>query len=129
MEIALVVEKIFGIMYLVVGISMLMQKAMWLELTAYYTQNMPRMMFVSFFPLLIGLIIVFTHNIWVFNLAVIVTIVGWLALIKGVLLFLAPQQLMKLVPAPEKQEKWIFYEAIIVIILSSLILVNAFFLY
>jgi len=41
--------------------------------------------------LIIGLLIVITHNFWVFDWAVVITIVGYLSLIKGIWLLFFPE--------------------------------------
>jgi len=46
--------------------------------------------------LVVGFLIVSNHNVWVQDWTVLVTIIGWLALLKGVLIFLAPKFLIKL---------------------------------
>jgi hypothetical protein len=45
--------------------------------------------------LVVGFLIVNSHNVWVKDWTVLVTILGWLALVKGVALFLIPQPFMK----------------------------------
>src|SRR6266853_523173 len=42
-----------------------------------------------------GLAIVLTHNVWVANWPVLITIVGWLAMVTGAVRLLAPQEAIK----------------------------------
>ena len=50
---------------------------------------------ISFICITIGLINVLIHNIWEANVSVIVTIIGWISLIKGILLFANPKKAIK----------------------------------
>lgn len=50
----------------------------------------------SFAGIVIGLSIVLTHNIWVASWPVIITVIGWTALIKGATFLYTPNTLMKL---------------------------------
>lgn len=45
--------------------------------------------------LVVGFLIVHYHNFWVSDWTVIITIIGWGGLIKGVVLFLAPKAMIK----------------------------------
>ena len=51
---------------------------------------------LSLFAIIIGLLNVLAHNIWEANSKLLVTLFGWLALIKGVILFTFPKQTIKL---------------------------------
>ena len=51
---------------------------------------------LSLFAIILGLLNVLVHNIWEANSKLLVTLFGWLALIKGVILFTFPKQTIKL---------------------------------
>jgi len=53
------------------------------------------LMLSGFIALLIGIVTVLLHNIWVADWRVIITIFGWLALIKGALRLFWPQIAVK----------------------------------
>ncbi len=46
---------------------------------------------ISFIAIVIGLLNVLAHNVWEANISILVTIFGWAALIKGILLFTFPK--------------------------------------
>jgi hypothetical protein len=57
------------------------------------------------YAVLMGLLVVLTHNIWTSDLRVIVTVLGWLALASGVVLLFVPevyQAILKRVPITPK---------------------------
>jgi hypothetical protein len=47
--------------------------------------------FMGFTAVIIGLLIVNYHNTWAWNWTVLVTILGWLALVKGILIIAFPR--------------------------------------
>ena len=52
----------------------------------------------GYIALIIGLITVILHNVWVADWRVIITILGWIALIKGIVRIGFPETTKKLVP-------------------------------
>ena len=53
---------------------------------------------ISFIAVVIGLLNILSHNIWEPNItSLLVTLFGWSALIKGILLFTFPKRMIKLI--------------------------------
>lgn len=50
---------------------------------------------MSLFTVIFGIIIVSLHNIWSLDWHGLITIIGWLTLVKGVVLFAKPELLLK----------------------------------
>lgn len=50
---------------------------------------------VSFLAIIIGLLNILVHNIWEPNISIVVTLFGWLALLKGMMLFTFPKTTTK----------------------------------
>ena len=51
--------------------------------------------FTSFLAIIIGLLNILFHNIWEADWRIIITLLGWIALAKGIVMFIAPQQAAK----------------------------------
>nr|WP_299032326.1 hypothetical protein [uncultured Tenacibaculum sp.] len=66
----------------------------------------------SLFAIIIGLLNVLAHNIWEPNIKLLITLFGWLALIKGIILFTFPKQTINLL----KQTNLKFIQAIYVLL-------------
>ena len=45
----------------------------------------------AFFAIIIGLLNILFHNIWELNYKIIITLIGWLSLFKGLTLFIFPK--------------------------------------
>ena len=88
----LFLSKLIGLYCLLVGLSMMSHKQLTVEGVTALLQNPPLTLLLGSITLGASLAIVLTHNLW-WNgpLALIITLIGWLALIKSLLfLFLSP---------------------------------------
>lgn len=63
-------------------------------------------MFVAFLELLLGLIVVVTHNVWVTDWAVVVTIIGWLMVVEGTLYMVLPHSVISRMISFFNQRRW-----------------------
>ena len=49
------------------------------------------MLVTAFFTIILGLLMVVSHNIWQWSWRVIITIIAWIVLLKGVCILMLPQ--------------------------------------
>ena len=92
MDLTIFLAQIMGVYILVSGLSGLlygerMQKAL-TEATKSYL--LPY--FDGAIALIVGLIVVLTHNIWTGSVATLVTLIGWIILIEGFAMLLLPHK-------------------------------------
>jgi len=87
-------SKLLGLYCILVGLALMVRKEAAVETVNLLVHNAPLLYVLGVITLLIGLAMVLGHNVWSGGaLPVIVTLIGWLALIKGALfLFLSPLQ-------------------------------------
>jgi hypothetical protein len=85
--------KLIGLYCLLFGLAMAVQKDAMAETVAALIRNGPVLLIVEVIGVTVGLAIVLGHNLWSGGaLPVVVTLLGWIILIRGVvLLFLSPQ--------------------------------------
>lgn len=91
MEISIFVAQILAIMYLAIGLGMLFSPTHYLKMYQEMLKDAVAAYLGAFMAFIIGFLLVKYHNIWEYSWIVIITILGWGALIKGVLLFVAPK--------------------------------------
>ena len=77
MPLDLLIERWFAIGFLVFGLSHLLYPAKWAAVFLPLRDRDTGGLFVATFTLPLGLIVVLAHNIWVWGLPVIVTLIGW----------------------------------------------------
>ncbi len=95
MEISILIAKMMALVYVVMGLGFAIH-------TKYFKKSIDGMMdsggvmiFGGVFALITGFLLVNFHNIWVTDWPIIITIIGWMGLLKGVLIFLTPDTLLK----------------------------------
>ena len=84
--------KLIGPVCLVIGLALLINGAAFRTLAKEFLDN-PALMFLSgVITLPAGLAIVLTHNVWAGDWRILITILGWLAVIGGGARILVPQR-------------------------------------
>jgi uncharacterized membrane protein len=91
METSIFLAKIIGIIYLSFGIGLLLNKKYYSKVLHDLLESTTYLIFGGFLAIIFGLLILEYHNIWSKNWTVIITIVGWAALIKGIVLLIFPK--------------------------------------
>jgi len=90
---SILVAKILALTYISAGIAALSGKISFSKMIEEY-ENSPALLFVTgFIAISLGMLLVEYHNIWRANWTVLVTLVGWGMLLKGVALIAFPQTL------------------------------------
>ena len=93
MEISILIAKIIGIVYVSFGIGLLANKAIYKETISNLFENSGYLIIGGFIAIVFGVFIIENHNIWEANWTVIISIIGWIALLKGILLLAFPTKL------------------------------------
>jgi len=92
MSTSLFLAKPIGPVCLALGLALLINGAAFRSLAGDFLDN-PALMFLSgVITLPAGLAIVLTHNVWAGDWRILITILGWLAVIGGLFRLLAPQR-------------------------------------
>ena len=87
--------KLLGPFFAVVGISVIMNAEAFRGIVKEFLKS-PALIFLSgLLTLPVGIAIVLTHNVWVANWPVLITLIGWLGVISGVARICAPKQILK----------------------------------
>ncbi len=83
--------RLFGLYCLVMGAALLMQRDAYPATVTAMMADAPLVLTLGVFALFAGLALVLLHNIWSGGaLPIIITLLGWLTLIKGAMLLLLP---------------------------------------
>jgi uncharacterized protein YjeT (DUF2065 family) len=112
--------QILGIAYLAVGIGILVNPDFYRKLITDFMENPPAVYLGGLVALVIGYLLVTFHNIWVRDWSVLITIIGWIALIKGLFLLVLPKVSVKICNTLGGMERFLTVEATVVIILGVL---------
>ena len=87
----LFLSRLLGLFFLICGLAMLVHKQVFTDAIATASGNPIAMLWISLIISLAGLAMVLAHNVWSKSpVAVIVTLLGWLTLIKGIAYLFLP---------------------------------------
>lgn len=110
--------QILSILYIAVGIGIVLNPGHYKKLFESFVEN-PSVLYIGgALALAVGYLIVAFHNTWTADVSVIVTIIGWAALLKGIVLLVQPKIMITLIKAILKEEKTLRIEGIAIIILG-----------
>ena len=118
METSIFIAKILGLVYLAVGLGMIFSPGYYREKFEEMVKNASFMYLGGLLALVVGFLVITYHNIWENSWVVLVTIIGWLALLKGLLLLIFPRTMINLCMPLVKKDSCLIAKGIIVLILG-----------
>jgi hypothetical protein len=85
--------RLIGLLVVCVGASILVQRAVFVKVLKDLTEDRTALFMLGIALLLAGLSIVLTHNVWNEGpLAVVVTLIGWITVLRGLASMFVPGQ-------------------------------------
>lgn len=91
-----VLAQVIGPIIGVIGLSLLLNKEFYQQIEQNLEKHKELAILGGILNLIVGLVIVINHNIWTLNAAGLITLTGWIALVKGLNIMLAPKLFYKL---------------------------------
>ncbi len=95
MELSIFVAKVLAISYISVGIGMLIWNININKLYEDFEKSQALILISGYFTLILGALLVQYHNIWTNDWRMLITVIGWLCLVKGIILIIFPKVLFK----------------------------------
>ena len=86
-----IVTTVISSMLLILGLSYFFQSGQWVRLAKDAIDNPYRYFPMVLFILILGLTVIGTHNRWVFGWPVVITLMGWIMTVKGIVFLVFPQ--------------------------------------
>lgn len=96
MTVELLIERVLAVGLLVIGLSHWLRAQLWADLLEDWRRNRFLPFYLGWLYLTIGTVIALGHNVWAWDLVVIVTLLGWAWTIKGALYLLWPNLLVRI---------------------------------
>lgn len=90
-------QAALAVAFIIVGLSHVLCGRHWQAFFEPLFKNPGGPLVIAMYTLPVGLLIVFTHNDWSWDLGVIVTVYGWGSLLKGTMYFLCPAMPLRLI--------------------------------
>lgn len=106
MDLSIFVARIASILYLSAAVAVFGSGITFDKMVKSFEDSPGLTMVSGLFSVIIGMLLVEYHNLWVQDWRVLVTIIGWAALIKGVLFIAFPQYLLYFRPWYKNTTPW-----------------------
>ncbi len=127
MELTILLLKFWGFYLFLMGLSVLINKSTWKSFVSELSSNKHFTFLAGIFALIIGMLVVSYHNVWSGGFdVVIVTILGWLSLVKGVGYLLFPSKAVASIARKFMEGSFITPWAAIILILGAYMLLSGF---
>lgn len=95
METSQLLARIIGPYMLIASIGLFVSRNLYVKIIDDLRGQTMLMLTMGAFVLIMGLVLLQFHNVWTLDWRVLVTVIGWIMVIKGVLAMIAPDILMK----------------------------------
>ncbi|MBP9854950.1 MAG: hypothetical protein KBD53_08795 [Candidatus Omnitrophica bacterium] len=106
MGLSILVAKILSITYISGGIGALSGRLNYGKMVEEFEKSSALTFVTGFITLVLGMILVQYHNIWTGNWTVLITIVGWMGTLKGIMLMAFPQLIQSCKNCYKNQQVW-----------------------
>lgn len=116
MHLSIFLAKIYGIIFVAVGLGILINPKYYRKAMDSIVKDHGTMYLGGVAALIVGFLIVNSHNIWVKNWTVLITIFGWIGLIKGVALLVFPKKAAELSSKMMKKKNLMIWGTIALIL-------------
>lgn len=127
MPIDILIARWFGIFWMIAGVSHVLYPAKWASLFLPLRDRDTGGFILAGMSLPIGLVIIVGHNIWVWDIAVIVTVAGWMTTLKSVIYLLFPRAHTRVMSSSVRIEPGIRIVGGAMIFLGALVAYDVFF--
>jgi hypothetical protein len=127
MENSIFLAKIIGPYCVIIAIGILLNQKMYVKIMEDFIKSPALVYLGGALALIVGLLIVLTHNIWVAGWPVIITIFGWLGIIKGAWLFVFPDTMTKFMEAYQKKASLLVVHVSLILIIGLGLSVSGYF--
>ncbi|MGB6987584.1 MAG: hypothetical protein WBD74_16550 [Candidatus Aquilonibacter sp.] len=119
--------KLFGLFLLILDLSMFVQRQNTIDTWVALVHSAPLIYVVSLVTIAAGLAVVLAHNRWRGGaLPVVVTLLGWITLLKGVFALVLPADLAMQVFASLNYDRYFYIYACIWLVLGAYLTVGGF---
>ena len=96
MQTSVFLARLIGPVMALVGISLLTNETAFRKMAMEFVRSPALIFFSGMILMPAGLAVVLSHNVWVLNWPLIITLLGWIAVVSGALRVFAPDRALKI---------------------------------
>lgn len=94
MSTSLFIAKLLGPVYALVGIALFLRGQMFRAILTEFIASSVLIYLAGVIGLLVGMTLILTHNIWVLDWRVVITLIGWMTLIRALITIFEPRYIL-----------------------------------
>lgn len=126
MSTSILIAKLLGLMYVFVGLGMLLSGKYYKKMFDSFIKELGAVYIGGLMALVVGFLIVTYHNVWQ-GWPILVSLIGWLALIKGFMLLVLPEVFMDKFKSMFKTAKCVNWVGVFALLLGAVFCYFGFF--
>jgi hypothetical protein len=115
------IAKLMGPILFVVGISILINEKSTRAMAKEVLGSHALIYIFGIVDLLLGLVLVTVHNVWVADWRVIITVIGWLSIVRGLVRILFAPRIIKIAPKLLRKQGMFMGIAIVMLIVGAVL--------
>ena len=112
---SILLAQLLGPYLAIVGIGIFFNPKQCQQVAHEYSQSSALIYFGGILALFFGLLIILFHNHWAANWTVIITLFGWLGLVKGACLIIIPEKMKKFAERYQGSTRPLIIQSLIVL--------------
>ncbi|MBU4369616.1 hypothetical protein KKG58_02520 [Patescibacteria group bacterium] len=117
MDLSIFLAKVLGLYFIIGALICLLKYKSMRKIIDGFTDNTALLYVTGVITVILGLMMVISHNIWEGGWRVVITLIGWLILLKGLAFLLLPEKIMfKFAKSFRWSKEWYFVVAIIMVL-------------
>jgi uncharacterized membrane protein HdeD (DUF308 family) len=115
----LLLSKVLGIFLVIVGLAAVLRSRHFAAVAQAFVQERLTRLVLAITELLAGLFLVVTHNDWSSLPAILVTLLGWMAVIEGAAYLLLPDKILKRLVEQFRSPAWYVGGGLVSIVIGA----------
>ena len=127
-SLSIFLAKFLGLSLLIIGIALFSKYKDFQDTVKDVSKNDAIMTIVSIMPLISGLALVISHNVWEMKWIVVITIISWLILITGFVRLFFHKEMMKKMAKMSGNKNYFIYSGIVLFLVGLYLCGKGFFL-
>ena len=119
MDLSLFLAKVFGLYLMVTGVAVPLRRKELVPAIDQLFDNRSQVYIMSVFALVVGILLVVSHNIWVAGWPVVLTILAWLVFLESIAYLLLPFAVLARLARWFNTEAWYLAGGAVSIVLGA----------
>ena len=126
MEVSIFLGRALGIYLLIIGLSMLFNHKVFFRTFQQWAEQPGSITLTAFISIILGILMVLVHNVWVADWRIVITLLAWLTLIKGIIRLNFPHAVPRTMMYFEQNRVAYFSLGIFCLLLAIFLLIFSF---